>query len=152
MADVAQMVSALTCPLDKTAYGALKELIVLSQQSDQVYQHFDHFMSMLDDPNSYVRSRGLALMAHNAHWDSAGKLEDGALDAYLAHILDDKPITARQCIQNLRCILEAKPALAPAIEAALEGADFSRYPDSMSPLLMKDAAKILKQIAALGIA
>lgn len=147
MADVEELVKALRFPQDKVAHGALKELTALSQVSPQVYPFFDDFCAMLEDSNSYVRNRGLALIAQNARWDRSGKL-DRALDAYLAHVMDEKPITARQCIQNLSHILQAKPELAPRIRAALAAADFSRCADSMSPLLERDRIKILKQISA----
>lgn len=140
-----ELIANLRFPRDKIAYAALKELTARSQTSDQVYPFFDEFVTLLEDENSLVRNRGLALIAHNARWDTAGKL-DWVLDAYLAHILDEKPITARQCVQNLSYILTAKPALAPKIRTALESADFSVYPDSMAPLLENDRVKILKQI------
>ena len=140
-----ELIANLRFPRDKIAYAALKELTARSQTSDQVYPFFDEFVTLLEDENSLVRNRGLALIAHNARWDTAGKL-DWVLGAYLAHILDEKPITARQCVQNLSYILTAKPALAPKIRTALESADFSVYPDSMAPLLENDRVKILKQI------
>ena len=140
-----ELVANLRFPQNKVAYAALKELIARSQTSNQVYHFFDEFVSLLEDENSLVRNRGLALVAHNARWDTAGKL-DGVLNIYLAHILDERPITARQCVQNLSHIVAARPALVPKIRTALEDADFSVYPDSMAPLLEKDRVKILKQM------
>lgn len=145
MGTINQLVANLTFPQNKVAYAAMKELEALSKQSDQVYPYFETFLSMLDDPNSYVRSRGIILLAQNARWDREGKL-DWAIDAYLVHITDEKPITARRCIQSLKLILDAKPELGMKIRTALEQADFSGYPDSMSPLLEKDRLAILKQI------
>jgi len=145
MDSTAELVANLRFPENKAAYAALKELTARSRHSDQVYSYFDEFAAMLEDSNSLVRNRGLVLIAENARWDDSGKLK-GILDQYLCHILDEKPITARQCIQNLSHILAAKPGLASKIRAALEAADFSVYPDSMSPLLEKDRIKILKQI------
>ena len=140
-----ELVANLRFPQNKVAYAALKELIARSQTSNQVYPFFDEFVSLLEDENSLVRNRGLALIAYNARWDTAGKL-DGVMNIYLAHILDEKPITARQCVQNLSHIVAARPALVPKIRTALEDADFSGYPDSMAPLLEKDRVKILKQM------
>lgn len=145
MDPVEELVQNLRFPQDKVAYAALKELIARSQATDQVYSFFDEFVTMLEDENSLLRNRGLALIAHNARWDIGGKL-DGVLDAYLAHILDEKPITARQCVQNLSYIVAARPDLASKIRTALEYEDFSVYPDSMAPLLEKDRITILKQI------
>ena len=149
MEELEQLVSNLTAPKNKVGCGAMKELETISQASSQVYSYFDRFLALLAHPNSYVRNRALVLTAQNARWDGEGKL-DRALDRYLAHILDEKPITARQCVQNLSHILAAKPHLAPKIRAALEGADFTRYPGSMAPLLQRDAIKILKQIDAIS--
>ncbi|MCI9155517.1 MAG: SufBD protein [Lawsonibacter sp.] len=145
MDSTTELVANLRFPKDKIAYAALKELTARSQTSDQVYPFFDEFVAMLGDKNSLVRNRGLVLIAQNARWDADEKL-DQTLDAYLDHIMDEKPITARQCIQNLIYILAAKPALASKIRAALESADFSAYPDSLSPLLEKDRIRVLKQI------
>ena len=149
MEELDRLASNLTAPQNKVGCGAMKELEALSQVSDQVYPYFDRFLALLDHPNSYVRNRALTLTARNARWDGEGKL-DRELDRYLAHILDEKPITARQCVQNLSHILAAKPYLAPKIRAALEGADFTRYPDSMAPLLQRDAIKVLKKIDAIS--
>lgn len=149
MEELDQLVSELTAPQNKVGCGAMKELEAISQASDQVYPYFDRFLALLDHPNSYVRNRALVLTAQNARWDGEGKL-DRALDRYLAHILDEKPITARQCVQNLSHILTAQPHLASRVRAALEEADFTRYPDSMAPLLQRDALKILKQIDAIS--
>ena len=147
MREISQLVASLRAPGSRDAYGALKELTARSAQSDQVYSFFDDFAAMLDDPNSYVRTRGLTLVARNARWDVSGKLES-ILDAYLAHVTDEKPITARQCIQHLEYILDAQPQLAPRIRMALEEADFSSCQDSMSPLLQKDALHILNLISS----
>ena len=144
-----RLVDSLTSPQPKAGCGAMRELEDISLVSPRAYLYFDRFLALLDHPNSYVRNRALALTARNTRWDVEGKL-DRALDRYLAHILDEKPITARQCVQNLRGILDAKPYLAPQVRAALEEADFTRYPDSMAPLLQRDAVKILKQIDAIS--
>ena len=144
-----ELVANLRFPQNKVAYAALKELIARSQASNQVYPFFDEFVSLLEDENSLVRNRGLALIAHNTRWDTAGKL-DGVLNIYLAHILDEKPITARQCVAALPEIAEAKTELIPRIRAALEQADLSRYSDSMQPLILKDIMAALEKISTLG--
>ena len=103
---------------------------------------------MLASPNSYARTKGLVLNAKNAKWDANGNVTR-ELDCDLTHITGEKPIAARQCIQSLSDILAAKPNLAAKIWAALESADFSRYPDSMYPLLQKDVIERLKRIDAI---
>ena len=54
---------------------------------------------------------------------------------------DEKPITARQCIQALARVGMAKPQYIPQILSCFHNADLSKYKDSMHPLLEKDMAK-----------
>ena len=89
------------------------------------------------DSNSYIRTRGLTLIAHNAKWDEEGKI-DGIIDEYLDHATDDKPITARQCIKSLPKLAEAKPNLMPHIASSLRQTDISQYADSMKSLIQND--------------
>ena len=119
------------------AYQALKALEEMSAESNCLYPHMDKFIAMASSGNSYVRTRGLALIAHNAKWDVDGKI-DGIIDRYLERITDEKPICARQCIKLLPLLAEAKPALAPKIVSSLRDANVARYPDSMRPLVQKD--------------
>lgn len=60
------------------------------------------------------------------------------LSEYLSHITDEKPVTARQCIQALARVGRAKPQYIPTIVQALDGASLSQYRDSMRPLIEKD--------------
>lgn len=150
MERVQMLVANLTAPQSQIGYAALKELESLSLASDQIYPYFDAFSAMLDSGNSYVRNRALVLLARNARWDREGKM-NRVLDAYLAHVTDEKPITARQCIRGLGDIFSARPELAPRIRAALQEADFSPYPDSMSPLLERDRIQVLKQMDGTNI-
>ena len=141
-ANVGDWVFRLRSPDNKVAYCALKELVEASGQSSAVYAYLDSFISMMRDSNSYVRTRGLTLIACNARWDAGGRI-DGIIDEYLQHAIDERPITARQCVKSLAQLAEAKPALAPRIAGALRNADVSKYPDSMRPLVQKDIRETL---------
>lgn len=99
----------------------------------------------MDHKNSYARTRALLLIAANARWDASGKI-DALLDGYLAHILDEKPITSRQCVQALPELAEFKPELKERILRALGTADLSQYKDTMRPLIAKDIAAAAEQI------
>jgi len=133
---------------DRRAYSCLKQLEELSRRSAAAYPCFDRFAALLQSPSSYQRSRGIRLVAANARWDTAGRVE-ALLPALLAHIADEKPATARQCIQALPAVAEAKPALRPAILAALAAADPSGLPDSMRPLVQRDLRRAMREIASL---
>ena len=79
----------------QTAYKALQELQKESEEDDRVYPYMDRFSGMLDSDSSYIRTRGLTLLAYNARWDVDNKLDE-LIAQYLKHITDIKPITARQ--------------------------------------------------------
>lgn len=106
--DVAEQVALLRAPDNRVAYRALKALVEESGRSGAVYGHLDEFIAMMGDTSSYVRTRGLALIAANARWDVAGRV-DAIVDRYLDHIEDDKPITARKCVGCLVALPRRSP-------------------------------------------
>ena len=83
---------------NNVAYKALQTLQKQSKETDCVYPYMDRLSDMLDSDNSYIRTRGLTLIACNAKWDKDYKIDE-IIDKYLKHITDIKPITARQCIK-----------------------------------------------------
>ncbi|MDO4307859.1 MAG: SufBD protein [Eubacteriales bacterium] len=133
---------------NNVAYKALQELQKESEETDCIYAYMDRLGDMLDSDNSYIRTRGLVLLAYNAKWDSDNKIDE-VIDKYLKHITDVKPITARQCIKLLPMIAREKPELRNDICSALQKADISFYDDSMQPLVYKDIQKALKEIQKL---
>lgn len=130
------------------AYKALQELQKESEETDCVYPFIDRLSDMLDSDNSYIRTRGLTLLAYNEKWDKEYKVEE-IIDEYLKHITDVKPITARQCIKLLPIIAKHKPELKNDILSALNKANISIYDYSMQPLVYKDIQKALKEIKKL---
>lgn len=139
---VKELVAGLSNKNPNEAYRCLKELVEISERSNEVYYYFDLFEEMLDHPNSYLRTRGFVLIAANAKWDVDNKIDE-IIDSYLTHITDDSPITARQCIKALPSIIKYKPELKEDVECALRNANTARYKDSMQPLIAKDIQKIL---------
>ena len=131
-----------------TAYKALQNLQKESQETACVYPYMDRLSDMLDSDNSYIRTRGLTLLAYNAKWDKDYKIDE-IIDKYLNHITDVKPITARQCIKLLPIIAKYKPELRNNIISALHKANICVYDDSMQPLVYKDIQKALKKIQKL---
>lgn len=127
------------------AYKALQELQKESVESDRVYCYMDKLADMLDSDSSYIRTRGLTLIAYNAKWDKDNKMDE-IIDEYLKHVEDVKPITARQCIKLLPMIAKNKPELKNDIVSALQKADISIYADSMQSLVYKDIRNSLAEI------
>ena len=130
------------------AYKALQELQKESAETDCVYPYMDRLSDMLDSDNSYIRTRGLTLIAYNAKWDKDYKIDE-IIDKYLRHITDVKPITARQCIKLLPIIAKYKPELKNDILSALHKVNTCVYGDSLQSLVYKDIQKALKEIQGL---
>jgi hypothetical protein len=135
----------LTSSDNKRAYNALKELLAVSEENNQVYSYFDKFVEMMNDrSNSYIRTRALRLIAFTSKWDKENKV-NLIIEDYLKHIEDEKPITSRQCIKDTVVIAKNKPELIETILKALE--KFDRiYEDSMQSLIYKDRKKAIRQI------
>ena len=130
------------------AYKALQALQKECEESDKVYCYMDKLADMIDSDNSYIRTRGLTLIAYNAKWDIDNKIDE-IIDKYLKHIEDVKPITARQCIKLLPMIAKNKPELKRDIVSALQKANVSIYADSMQSLVYKDIQNSLAEIGKL---
>lgn len=127
------------------AYKALQKLQKECEETNSLYPYMDRLSEMLDSDNSYIRTRGLTLLAYNAKWDKDYKIDE-IIDKYLKHITDVKPITARQCIKLLPMIAKYKPELKQDIVSALQTANVCIYESSMQPLVSKDIQKALKEI------
>ena len=137
------IVARLTMKDDKYACAFADKIIFESQETDEWYEYFDEFASLLDHPKSLVRNRVLHILAANAQWDERNRF-DSIISNFLAHITDEKPITARQCIKALAQVGSAKPQYIPLILSCLQNADLSKYKDSMRPLIEKDIAETEK--------
>lgn len=137
----------LTAKNDKYACALADQIVAESRKSDKWYEDFNEFAALLDHPKSLVRNRALHIVAANVQWDEERRF-DAILPEYLSHVTDEKPITARQCIQALAEIGTAKPQYIPAILSSLQSADLSKYKDSMRPLIEKDIAATVRVLEA----
>ena len=140
-----EIISMLTAKDDKYACGIADKIISESQDTDEWYEYFNAFASLLHHPKPYVRNRVLHILAANAQWDDENRF-DVILDDYLAHVTDEKPITARQCIKALAQVGKAKPQYIPRIMDCFRRADLSEYKDSMRPLIERDMAETEKAL------
>lgn len=143
--ELSETVALLSDKKHSVAYEALQKLQEASEQGPEVAVFVPHFYELLDSKRSYVRTRGIILLAANAKWISEKELER-ILPKLLEHIADPKPITARQCIQCLPQIVDEKPVTAPAIVAALKQVKLTGYQESMQKLLAQDIQQVLRQI------
>ena len=135
-----EIIAKLTAKDDKYACALADKIIAESWDTDAWYEYFDAFASLLNHPKSLVRNRALHILAANAQWDEENRF-DTILPEFLSHVTDEKPITARQCIQALAQVGLAKPRYIPQILDCFHKADLSKYKDSMRPLIEKDMAE-----------
>lgn len=136
----AYIIDRLTSKDDSAACAFAEQIIAESRQSDAWYGCFDVLASLLHHPKSFVRNRVMQILAANARWDAENRFDE-ILPEFLLHITDDKPITARQCIQALTQVGLAKPQYIPSILSAMETAELSKYKDTMRPLIERDMAQ-----------
>ena len=141
------IIAKLTAKDDKYACTIADKIISESQETDEWYDYFNTFASLLNHPKSLVRNRVLHILAVNAQWDDENRF-DAILDDYLIHITDEKPITARQCIKALAQVGVVKPQYIPKILSCFHEADLTKYKDSMRPLIeqdMEETEQVLKR-------
>lgn len=134
------IISKLTVKDDKCACAFADKIISESQETDEWYEYFYDFASLLDHPKSLVRNRVLNILAANAQWDEENRF-DSIISDFLKHITDEKPITSRQCIKALAQVGLAKPQYIERILSSFQSVDLSKYKDSMRPLIEKDIAE-----------
>ena len=140
-----EIINKLTAKDDKFACALADKITVESRECDTWYEYFDAFASLLNHPKSLVRNRALHILAANAQWDVENRF-DAILPEFLTHVTDEKPITARQCIQALAQVGLAKPQYIPQILDCFHNVDLSKYKDSMRPLIEKDMAEAEKTL------
>ena len=141
------IIAKLTLKDDKYACSLADKIISQSQETDEWYEYFDDFASLLDHPKSLVRNRVLYILAANVQWDEENRF-DAIISDFLTHITDEKPITARQCVKALAQVGRAKPQYIPRILLCLKSADLSEYKDSMRPLIEKDIQEVRRKLSA----
>ena len=79
---VQEIISKLTAKDDKYASAVAERIISESQDTDEWYEYFDDFASLLNHPKSLVRNRVLYILAANAQWDDENRF-DAIFDDYL---------------------------------------------------------------------
>ncbi len=145
METVAQLVEGLRNKDNTYAYECLKRLMDLSAVSGEAYPFFPVFTEMLRSEHSYVRTRGVLMIAEVARWDADNRVDE-IIDEYLKHLQDPKPIAARQSIRCVRKVAEAKPDLRDDIAAALMRVNLFRYPGTMRTLIAGDITEALRDV------
>ena len=138
-------ISKLKDKNEMAAYEYCKQIVVESSQSDEHFDSIDELASLLTDKNSYVRTRGFGLICCQARWDKEGKIKS-VWDKMIPLLNDPKPTVIRQCLASLHEVVLYLPEMTDDILAAIKDIDLSKYKDSMSPLIKRDAEELSKII------
>lgn len=142
LADLEQLVDWLNVKNDDIRYRSFLLLQSRSRQTPDVYPYWETFVHKFNNSNSYQRSIGLMLVAENARWDDAGKLDE-IIDIYLSFVDDEKPVTVRQCIQSLTKIVPFKKNLQAIIADHLMSIDLMKRKETQRKSLLIDILTVL---------
>ena len=86
-----------------------------------------------------------ALICAQARWDNEEKIKS-VFEKMVPLLNDPKPTVVRQCLASLHEVVLYRPEMHAQITSAVKKIDLSKYKDSMSPLIKKDADELLKII------
>ena len=128
---------------DKRAYEYAKQIGIESAKTNKYVEMIPDFTSMLQDNNSFVRTRFFVLICNQARWANNKQIED-VYDQMKTLLNDPKPTVVRQCLNALHEVVLFRPEMCDAIIKTLSKIDFSIYKDSMAPLIKKDIDELMK--------
>ena len=147
--EIASLVPLLQEKEDALRYAAFLTLCARSQSTPDVLPHWETFEQKLRHKNSYQRSIGLMLIAHNVRWDTAG-LFRGAFSGYMACCNDESFVTRRQAIQSIRFWAPYAPEHLEEAAAMLMEIDVALCKETQRKLLLQDICFALVCMAELA--
>ncbi len=139
--DIRLLVNLLEEKDDKIRYPSFLLLKSRSEKSHDVYPYWDNFVRKFNHPNSFIRNIGVILIAVNVRWDRENKFKS-IINNYLEFVNDEKPVTVRQFIQNLRYVVEARPEYGEQICGKLLAIDISQRKESQQKLVLLDILSV----------
>ena len=136
-----ELLDALNSKKDIESYPLLKLVYEENSKTNKYYSYFEDFLKMIYEKSSFKRMRGFNLCASLTKWDVDNKI-DKHLQEMLVLLEDEKPITVRTVLSNIKEIIKYKPYLISVIKDNLNRIDYSKYKDTMSPLIKKDVDEL----------
>jgi hypothetical protein len=140
--DIPQLIEWLSLKDDSVRYQTFLILQSRSIFFDDVYPYWDTLQSKLKSENSYQRSIGIMLLAENVKWDSENRIQ-ATLDDCLPLLIDEKPVTIRQCIQSLGKIASSKPESDDKIVSGLISIKLTDIKETMRKSVLLDILNVL---------
>lgn len=130
---------------DNVAYAYTKKICEESKKSDKYYKYLDDFLSLLDHPKSYVRTRAFILICSQARWDDKGKIKT-LLPLMFKLFFDEKPSVVRQSLNAIKDVIVYRPELKAVIKKEIKKIDSSIYKESIGHLIDADIKDVMETI------
>lgn len=109
------------------------------------YNHWNDFVSLLDNKNSYHRDIGLTLIANLTKVDVRNYFID-LFPRYIKHFNDDKFMTAQSFVINLKKIIKNKVEFTEKVIDLLIGVDtICSYTEKQRELLKSDIIDVMEE-------
>lgn len=143
--DIELLVATLEDKDTSQAFEALKELELLSDNSDILYQYLDKFLAMIKSDKYVIRCRGFRLYCKQARWDTKKEIDKSIHEALII-LSDDKPTAVRQALTALKDIMLYKKELTATIKEKVLAIDYLRYKDTMHGLIASDIQSLLSLV------
>lgn len=143
--DIEALIDKLYDKDTSKAFEDLKELELLSDNSNILYPYLGKFVEMVNSEKYVIRVRGFRLFCKQAKWDTENIINK-CIDSVLVLLDDEKPTAIRQAIQYLEYIVPHKKELNGKIEASVLSIDCLKFKDTMRPLIEKDIQRLLRLI------
>ena len=141
--DKKKIIQRLVDKDDKQAYEYAKKIIVESAKTNKYLDMISDFAIMLEDKNSFVRTRFFILICCQARWANNSQIEN-VYDKMKPLLNDSKPTVARQCIKALNEVILYRPEMSNTIKKTVSKIDISIYKDNMRSLIKKDVDELMK--------
>lgn len=148
-AEIASLIPLLQEKDDALRYSAFLTLCARSDMAPDIMPYWETFEKKLTDENSYQRSIGLMLIAHNTRWDTGGRF-GGAFDKYMACCNDESFVTRRQAIQSIKLWAPYGREHLAAAAKILMAIDVAACKETQRKLLLQDICATLVFMAGLA--
>lgn len=135
--DFDYLISLLDHKDTSQAFQALKELELISDDSDILYPFMDKFIEMIGSEKYVIRVRGFRLYCRQAKWDVDNKV-NLTIETALNILNDEKPTAVRQALAALNYLVPYKKELINTVKEKVASIDYLRYRDTMHSLIAKD--------------
>ncbi len=147
-AEIASLIPLLQEKDDALRYATFLTLCARSKDTPDEMPYWETFEKKLTDENSYQRSIGLMLVAHNARWDTTGRF-GGAFQNYMACCADTSFVTRRQAIQSIQFWAPYAPEYLEEAAKTLMKIDVAACKETQRKLLLQDICDALIFLAKL---